>query len=98
MGAIGAPGADGSVESGSIKVSINRAKLNTLTVGTHPLIVTLQGSAFAGRTVTGTLTVTPLPPVPKTGDDIPLLGLALLAVLSCCGTALLVYRRRTDGP
>lgn len=94
LGSLGTPGADGSVENGSIKLIINRSMLNSLAVGEHILTVTLKGGLFEGMTVSGKVTVTEPPDIPPTGDDAPLPVLLLLSALSFSCAVFLAFSRR----
>ena len=90
LGTVGAPGADGEVENGSIKITLYPRYLNTLTPGTYWLRFALTGMGYPAYAETR-ITVT-APDVPETGDSAhPLLwaGLTLLA-----GAGLVLLRRR----
>ena len=97
----GAAGADGSVTTGSIIVTVNRAKLNTLAAGDHTLEIKLKdGPPYNGQTLRGVISVQGAgdadgaAAVPKTGDGArPLLWLGLV-LLAGAGLAISVAVRR----
>ena len=100
LGSVGAPGPDGSVEDGSLVLTIHQAKLNTLDAGSHTLAIALQNGVFADMTVNGVITVDAPggadgdlgADVPKTGDGAPLLPLCAVALL--CGMGLVIRTRK----
>ena len=81
---------DYDAKTGSIKLNVHTAYLNTLSVGEHTLTAHLKGDGYDGQKVSVKLTVSPAPDasgLPKTGDDsAPMawcaLGLACLAGLA----------------
>lgn len=81
---------DYDAKTGSIKLNVHAAYLNTLSVGEHTLTAHLKGDGYDGQKVSAKLTVSPVPDasgLPKTGDaSAPMvwcaLGLACLAGLA----------------
>ena len=81
---------DYDAKTGSIKLNVHTAYLNTLSVGEHTLTAHLKGDGYDGQKVSVKLTVSPAPDasgLPKTGDaSAPMawcaLGLACLAGLA----------------
>ena len=81
---------DYDAKTGSIKLNVREAYLNTLSVGEHTLTAHLKGDGYDGQKVSVKLTVSPAPDasgLPKTGDaSAPMawcaLGLACLAGLA----------------
>ena len=81
---------DYDAKTGSIKLNVHTAYLNTLSVGEHTLTAHLKGDGYDGQKVSVKLTVSPVPDasgLPKTGDaSAPMawcaLGLACLAGLA----------------
>ena len=81
---------DYDAKTGSIKLNVHAAYLNTLSVGEHTLTAHLKGDGYDGQKVSVKLTVSPVPDasgLPKTGDaSAPMawcaLGLACLAGLA----------------
>lgn len=81
---------DYDAKTGSIKLNVHAAYLNTLSVGEHTLTAHLKGDGYDGQKVLVKLTVSPVPDasgLPKTGDaSAPMawcaLGLACLAGLA----------------
>ena len=81
---------DYDAKTGSIKLNVHTAYLNTLSVGEHTLTAHLKGDGYDGQKVSAKLTVSPVPDasgLPKTGDaSAPMvwcaLGLACLAGLA----------------
>lgn len=81
---------DYDAKTGSIKLNVHAAYLNTLSVGEHTLTAHLKGDGYDGQKVSVKLTVSPAPDassLPKTGDaSAPMawcaLGLACLAGLA----------------
>ena len=81
---------DYEAKTGSIKLNVREAYLNTLSVGEHTLTAHLKGDGYDGQKVSVKLTVSPAPDassLPKTGDaSAPMawcaLGLACLAGLA----------------
>ena len=81
---------DYDAKTGSIKLNVRTAYLNTLSVGEHTLTAHLKGDGYDGQKVSVKLTVSPAPDasgLPKTGDaSAPMawcaLGLACLAGLA----------------
>lgn len=81
---------DYDVKTGSIKLNVHAAYLNTLSVGEHTLTAHLKGDGYDGQKVSAKLTISPVPDasgLPKTGDaSAPMawcaLGLACLAGLA----------------
>jgi|GEM_PF-5874911 len=81
---------DYDAKTGSIKLNVHAAYLNTLSVGEHTLTAHLKGDGYDGQKVSAKLTISPVPDasgLPKTGDaSAPMvwcaLGLACLAGLA----------------
>ena len=81
---------DYDAKTGSIKLNVHAAYLNTLSVGEHTLTAHLKGDGYDGQKVSVKLTISPVPDasgLPKTGDaSAPMawcaLGLACLAGLA----------------
>ena len=81
---------DYDAKTGSIKLNVHTAYLNTLSVGEHTLTAHLKGDGYDGQKVSVKLTVSPVPDasgLPMTGDaSAPMawcaLGLACLAGLA----------------
>ena len=81
---------DYEAKTGSIKLNVHAAYLNTLSAGEHTLTAHLKGDGYDGQKVSVKLTVSPVPDasgLPKTGDaSAPMawcaLGLACLAGLA----------------
>lgn len=81
---------DYDAKTGSIKLNVHTAYLNTLSVGEHTLTAHLKGDGYDGQKVSVKLTILPVPDasgLPKTGDaSAPMawcaLGLACLAGLA----------------
>lgn len=81
---------DYDAKTGSIKLNVHAAYLNTLSVGEHTLTAHLKGDGYDGQKVSVKFTVSPAPDassLPKTGDaSAPMawcaLGLACLAGLA----------------
>ena len=81
---------DYDAKTGSIKLNVHTAYLNTLSVGEHTLTAHLKGDGYDGQKVSAKLTISPVPDasgLPKTGDaSAPMawcaLGLACLAGLA----------------
>ena len=81
---------DYEAKTGSIKLNVREAYLNTLSVGEHTLTAHLKGDGYDGQKVSVKLTISPVPDasgLPKTGDaSAPMawcaLGLACLAGLA----------------
>lgn len=81
---------DYDAKTGSIKLNVHAAYLNTLSVGERTLTAHLKGDGYDGQKVSVKLTVSPVPDasgLPKTGDaSAPMawcaLGLACLAGLA----------------
>ena len=81
---------DYDAKTGSIKLNVHAAYLNTLSAGEHTLTAHLKGDGYDGQKVSAKLTVSPVPDasgLPKTGDaSAPMvwcaLGLACLAGLA----------------
>lgn len=81
---------DYEAKTGSIKLNVHAAYLNTLSVGEHTLTAHLKGDGYDGQKVSVKLTISPVPDasgLPKTGDaSAPMawcaLGLACLAGLA----------------
>ena len=81
---------DYDAKTGSIKLNVHAAYLNTLSVGEHTLTAHLKGDGYDGQKVSAKLTISPVPDasgLPKTGDaSAPMvwcaLGLAGLAGLA----------------
>ena len=81
---------DYDAKTGSIKLNVHTAYLNTLSVGEHTLTAHLKGDGYDGQKVSVKLTISPAPDasgLPKTGDaSAPMawcaLGLACLAGLA----------------
>ena len=81
---------DYDAKTGSIKLNVHAAYLNTLSVGEHTLTAHLKGDGYDGQKISVKLTISPVPDasgLPKTGDaSAPMawcaLGLACLAGLA----------------
>lgn len=81
---------DYDAKTGSIKLNVHAAYLNTLSVGEHTLTAHLKDDGYDGQKVSAKLTISPVPDasgLPKTGDaSAPMvwcaLGLACLAGLA----------------
>ena len=81
---------DYDAKTGSIKLNVHAAYLNTLSAGEHTLTAHLKGDGYDGQKVSAKLTISPVPDasgLPKTGDaSAPMvwcaLGLACLAGLA----------------
>ena len=81
---------DYDAKTGSIKLNVHAAYLNTLSVGEHTLTAHLKGDGYDGQKISAKLTISPVPDasgLPKTGDaSAPMvwcaLGLACLAGLA----------------
>ena len=85
------------VRDGSIILTIDRAFLNTLSVGEHTLNVQLRGDGYEGQTVFVQITVSPVPDVsrlPKTGDDSPILLWGAAFGACAAGLAAMLARKK----
>lgn len=85
------------VRDGSIILTIDRAFLNTLSVGEHTLNVQLKDDGYEGQTVSMQITVSPVPDasrLPKTGDDNPIL--LWCAAFGACAVGLAAMLAREN--
>ena len=83
------------VRNGSIILTIEKAFLNTLSVGEHALNVQLKGEGYEEQTVSMQITVSPAPDasrLPQTGDDSPIL--LWCAAFGACAAGLVVMLAR----
>ena len=85
------------VRNGSIILTIEKAFLNTLSVGEHALNVQLKGEGYEGQTVSGQIVVSPVPDasrLPKTGDDSPILLWCAAFGACAAGLAAMLARKK----
>ena len=85
------------VRDGSIILTIEKAFLNTLSVGEHALNVQLKGEGYEGQTVSMQITVSPVPDasrLPKTGDDSPILLWCAAFGACAAGLAVMLARKK----
>ena len=85
------------VRDGSIILTVEKAFLNTLSVGEHTLNVQLKGDGYEGQTVSVQITVSPVPDasrLPKTGDDSPILLWCAAFGACAAGLAAMLARKK----
>ena len=87
---------DYDAKTGSIKLNVHAAYLNTLSVGEHTLTAHLKGDGYDGQKVSVKLTVSPVPDasgLPKTGDASAPMAWCALGLVCLAGLAAMKRRK-----
>jgi hypothetical protein len=95
IGSVETAGTDGSVTTGSIVITLNKAYLNTLKAGTYKLVVNLNGS-YNGAQVSVDIAVKKASTTPNTGDDQMIVVWASMLIITACVGAVVIKKKKSS--